>query len=266
MIKEFKRASTVEEAVRLSEDGYVILAGGTQVNNTLYRKWGKDIEKVVSIDDLKLEGIRNEQNKLIIGSMTTLQDLADSEIIPEALVMAAQFIPTRSIRNIATIGGNIGAGRRDSYIIPALIALEGEVLLAGGKKVKVEDYLAKKSDYLITEIHLPVIKGITRAIKESRSHLALPVVSAAVSISSEKGKITRIIIAAGCINKGCVRLSEVEKAVLDGKLTNDTELEDAIARNISPESDILGSSTYKTYINSVRIADCVRYCMKEVLK
>ena len=54
--------------------------------------------------------------------MTTLQEIADSGFVPVALKDSAGFIPTRSVRNIATIGGNAGAKRADSYVIPALIA------------------------------------------------------------------------------------------------------------------------------------------------
>ena len=41
MITDYKRAATVEEALSLAKEGYVFLAGGTQVNNAPFRKWGQ---------------------------------------------------------------------------------------------------------------------------------------------------------------------------------------------------------------------------------
>ena len=266
MIKDFKRAASVEDAVRLSNEGYVFLAGGTQVNNTPYKKWGKDIEKVVSLDSLNLKEITKEGDILKIGALVTLQELADSPLCTRALKDAARFIPTRSVRNIATIGGNVGAGRPDSYIIPVLIAYDAAAILADGTSVSVEKYIHQENKELILEFSLPHIhQGIVKALKESRSQLALPVVSAAVSMKAADGRISNVIIAAGCVSSRCIRLSEIEKGLLNGFIKDGPELENSIAEAISPKSDILGSGTYKTYINSVRFAETIRTCYQEVL-
>ena len=266
MIKEFKRANTIDEAVKLSQEGYVFLAGGTQVNNTPFKKWGKKIEKVVSLDSLKLGKINMNGKTLEIGSMVTLQSLADSSAVPKPLREAAGFIPTRSVRNIATIGGNVGAGRPDSYIIPALIAYEAEAELFNGKRISVEKYVLEGDNSLILKFHLPLDGGVVIALKESRSQLALPVVSAAVSIAGGKGKISNVILALGCVSPKCIRLSDLEKKLIDGTIDDDPALEDSIARLVTPKQDILGSSAYKTYINSVRVADAIRSALKEVRK
>ena len=67
MITEFRKASSVEDAVALFQDGYVFLAGGTQVNSTPYRNRarsrGHRIEKVVSLAALDLSGISGDGNE-----------------------------------------------------------------------------------------------------------------------------------------------------------------------------------------------------------
>lgn len=306
MITDFLRASSVDEAVSLAKEGFVFLAGGTQVNNTPFKKWGKDVEKVVHLESLDLAGIEQDGDDVVVGAMTTLQELADSEVVPAALQKAAWFIPTRSVRNIATIGGNVGANRPDSYVIPAMIALGAAAELADGSNVSVYDYISHGRDDLILTFRMPAIcrphregagsidgsvstRTAVDVVKESRSHLALPVVSAAVRLSAEGGSgsggstrggsdsgnangaksagtlvVTDAVIAAGCVAPHVIRLSTVESALIAGELGDGSELEDAVARAITPAADILGSTAYKTYVNSAVIADAVRRCLREM--
>jgi putative selenate reductase FAD-binding subunit len=268
MITEFARASSIEEAVDFNRKGFTYLAGGTQINNASSRRWGTPIEKVVSLDALDLSGISvDDTGAVIIGSGTTLQEIADSDIVPEALRNAAGFIPTRSVRNIATIGGNIAANRPDSYIIPTLIALEASAGLAGDNSLSVEAYVFGKHSELITCIQVPKSNVCCVAVKESRSQLALPVVSAAVRILRRSdSSIARVIVAAGCVAPHVIRLTGVERGIIDDS-TIDAEsqsrIELAVATEISPSVDFLGSAEYKRYINSVVIADALRRCIME---
>lgn len=264
MIKEYKRAATIEEAVYLSGKGFVFLAGGTQVNSAPYKKWGRPVEKVLSLEALGLDGLKKEGGKLIIGAMVTLQDLSDSPAIPDWIRTAASFIPTRSVRNMATIGGNVGANRPDSYLIPALIASGALALLADERSLPVEQYIREGREDLILRFEIPGLPGTALAIKESRSHLALPVVSAAVRIAGEQGSVSEAVIAAGCVASRCIRLTDVEKGLVRGQLSRGEALEEAIGKSIDPETDIRGSASYKKYINSVVIADAVRSCLREV--
>ena len=261
MITDFKRATSVEEAVSLHEQGYVYLAGGTQVNNAAAAGRGEAPERVVSLDGLGLGGIDVHSGGFVVGAGVSLQELCDHTGVPEALSRAAGFIPTRSVRNIATIGGNVGAGRPDSYLIPALIALEAQAETSDGT-VSVEDYVGGGRKALILRFHIPAVEGVCRAVKESRSHLALPVVSAAVKIVP--GAIRRAVVAAGCVAARPIRLPQVEAGMVSGELRAREALEKAVAESVSPQADILGSAEFKRYLNSVVITDCVLACMEEV--
>ncbi len=282
MITDFKRATSVEEAVSLHERGYVYLAGGTQVNNAAAAGRGEAPERVVSLDDLDLGGIDAGADGYVVGAGVTLQELSDHAGLPAALSRAAGFIPTRSVRNIATIGGNVGAGRPDSYLIPVLIALEAQAETSDGT-VSVEDYVAGGRETLILRFHIPTVEGVCRAVKESRSHLALPVVSAAVKIvpgepgggnqgagggtgggTGGPGAIRRAVVAAGCVAERPVRLSSVEAGIVSGELREREALEKAVAESVSPKADILGSVEFKRYLNSVVITDCILACIGEV--
>jgi putative selenate reductase FAD-binding subunit len=268
MITSFHIPASLEEARKLMNDGYIVIAGGTQINNgarlAADPAWVAGDQRLVSLQALGLTGIRrgDDGRALVIGAMTSLQDMADHQEVPAALKDAAGFIPTRNVRNQATLGGNIAARRSDSYVIPALIALEARLAAiapdGGRKEIPVEDYLEDPADCLITEIVIPVPEVPCVAVKESRSQLALPVVSAAVAL--HPAGVTggfRAVLAAGCVAKQSVRLPEVEAMLSGPEPPARADIEAAVAASVAPRSDTLGSAEYKRHVNAVRIADAV---------
>ena len=265
MTTAYVRPANVTEAVKAmkADPDAVVLAGGTQVNRAPLDR-GRPAS-VIDIRDAVAAGIVREGTDVVIGAMATLQDIADSEAVPPVLAEAAGFIPTRSVRNQATIGGNIAAARADSYLIPALIALSGTVTTAEGV-LSAEEYVFDAHRELIVEIHVPVPVGPCVVVKESRSHVALPVVSAAVSLAppdgSSGGTPSGACVAVGCVAPRVVRLTGVEEGIVNGTLSDRAAIEEAIRKEIAPEADILGSSAYKTYINGVVVAGAVIRCLE----
>ena len=263
MIQNYYRASDAADAIALKKahSQAVFLAGGTQINReSLYRKMP---DTVIDIRGALSEAIVREGSEVVIGAMTTLQEVADNKVVPFALREAAAFIPTRSIRNQASIGGNIGADCPDSLIIPTLIVLSATLDTAQGR-MQVEEYLEKGSSELIYHIHLPEPPDSIIAIKESRSHIAPPVVSAAVSLRRDSSRSLRACVALGCVASKTLRLHEVERELESGNLRRREDIEKAIDASIKPKSDILGSVEYKAYINSVVVADAILRCLEEL--
>ncbi|MFP4067740.1 MAG: hypothetical protein ACLFS5_09595, partial [Spirochaetaceae bacterium] len=74
----------------------------------------------------------------------------------------------------------------------------------------------------------------------------------------------RAVVAAGCVAARPIRLRTVEAGIVSGELTEREELENAVAKAVSPEADILGGVEFKRYLNSVVIADCILACIGEV--
>ena len=265
-IEAYYRPTEIKEAVRTRAevDGAVYLAGGTQVNRAPLDS--PRPAAVIDIRGIVPDGITTEGTDLVIGAMTTIQDLADSGIAFPVLRTASGFIPTRSVRNQATVGGNIAAGRPDSYLIPAFIALAAVARTTEGN-IKVEDYVEGGHRELILDIHVPAAVGPCVAVKESRSHIALPVVSAAVSLAKDADHgIAGACLAVGCVARKVIRLTEVEQAIVAGEFGADAAsldrgaLEKAIAGAVEPHSDILGGSAFKKHVNGVVVADAVIRC------
>ncbi len=290
MIKRYYIPSTLDEALKLkSQNPYAVwMAGGTQINRLPQEAPRPEV--FIDVRRAVPSGVKVENGFFVIGANTSLQDIADNTQLPRALSDAAGFIPSRSIRNQATIGGNICAFRSDSYILPVLLALEARLLSSRGE-VPLENFLSRlkeyrgttvdaglgnpeaagvpeifKTDELLIEIRIPESCAACVAIKEARSAMALPVVSGAVCLwpSPDGSGIQRAGVIMGSSVQEFRHLEGVEKAIVAGKLKARDELEKAIMDAVHPPMNFQSSVAYRKYISGVTGADAVLRC-REVL-
>ena len=256
MIKEFLKPASLDEAVELKNKyaGSIYFGGGTEINysGTLTRG-----EYVISLKNLRLKEIKVDEDLLEIGASVTIQSLIDSILVPAVLKEAALFIYSRNIRNIATIGGNIGAKKTDSALIPCLIALSAEVRTLEEGVLTVEDYITGNKESLILSISIPNPGGVCAVKKISRTVSSAAVINVAVCISGKDGNVSKAVVAVGGIDPKVIRLGSIEKKLESGDLRTRKDLEKAVSEIVSPVSDLLGTSAYKKYITGVAVADCL---------
>jgi xanthine dehydrogenase YagS FAD-binding subunit len=103
--------STKEAIQHLSSSGAMIHAGGTDLLSCL-RDGVFEASRIVSLRQIKeLRGIQERKNGgLRIGALTTITEVAGSEIVKErypALAQAASEVGSPQLRNQGTIGGNL---------------------------------------------------------------------------------------------------------------------------------------------------------------
>lgn len=104
------------------------------------------VTTLVSLENLGLDMIRAEAGRCHVGAAVTFQELADSSLVPSALRAASRLTASRTLRNMVTVGGELGLLPEDSALIPALIALGADVTLAGKKKpVPIRSFLDQGS-------------------------------------------------------------------------------------------------------------------------
>ena len=139
MITDIVRPKTVAEAVRAkSAPGAAYLGGGTWLNSGR----AEDVTILVSLEKLGLDSLVVESGRCTIGASVTFQAIVDSAAVPSALREAARLTASRTLRNMVTLGGELGLHSQDSAMIPALIVLGAEVCLAGKKKpVPIQKFL-----------------------------------------------------------------------------------------------------------------------------
>lgn len=149
---EVLHPSTVEEALALAagdEDTYFV-AGATLVQ----LDWAQGLrltKRLVSLDRIDgLTGVEATPDFIRIGSLTTLAALEGHKAIASELPMLLSAIKATAgptIRNLGTIGGNVG-GRR-GCLIPALLALDARLDIARTgvrQRVSLVDWLAMGRD------------------------------------------------------------------------------------------------------------------------
>ena len=148
---------TALEAVALRRehpDTTVYLAGGTDDLRLGTAAAGKDL---IDLNGLRMGGIREEDGKLVIGALCTMNELIASPLVPDFLKDAARFCASFVKRNSATVGGNLGLRRDDSYLAAALTAADAVLTLQTPEQIKqqpVGAYLKSDCKALITEVTL----------------------------------------------------------------------------------------------------------------
>ncbi len=262
MMNTFLKPASAEEAAALKQkySGSIYFGGGTEIN---YAGSLTQSECVIGLQALGLNAIEQDGDMVSIGASATAQELIDSPLVPEVLQEAAGYIYSRNIRNIATLGGNIGANTTDSALLPCLIALSAEVNTSEDGLISVEEYLSGGKQSLILSVRIPLQKWVCAVKKISRTVSSVSVINVAVRIDGTWEDVREAVIAVGGVAPRVVRLASIEAGLASGGLKDGDELQKAVSEAVSPQSDILGSMSYKQYICGVVVADCVSVCMHE---
>jgi CO/xanthine dehydrogenase FAD-binding subunit len=136
----YHRPATVQEACRLlaAEPRAAVLAGGTDLMVHLIQSWrGKRPPAVVNVKRIPgLDAIQATDRALRVGALATLSALMEHPVIRgeyPVLPLAARYMGSPAIRNLATVGGNLCNGSPAADLPPVLLALDAEVGIAGGR-------------------------------------------------------------------------------------------------------------------------------------
>ena len=259
MITEYHAPATVEDAAALKEqlaDSAVYLAGGTEVNSTAF---SRAPEHVISLERLGLTDIRSTEAELAIGACCTIQGIIDSADVFDCIRVAGQHIVNRNIRNVATIGGQLGSNKSWGNLLPALIVLEAVVEVAARgatDAMPVSEYIAGERKELILRVRIPKHdrSRFVTVEKYARTANDLSVVTAAVSVAREGELIDRPLIACGGVAKHVIRLEAFERALHGLPLPSRETIEELVGRNVSPIVDIRGGVELRRYLAGVLVA------------
>ncbi len=262
---DFTQAQDQAEALeRLAEPAVVMpLAGGTNLMVNLKRA---PLEADLIVDLTGIQSLKsiNENNDMVqLGAMVTFTQILAWR--PggslEALMrpMAAAFAGP-SIRNLATVGGNICDASPAADVSPPLLALDARVKLesVGGalRQLPLEEFFrgvrqtALRSDELLTTIELPRPDTADQAFYYKlgkRKADAISIVSIAIALRRESDKVQHVRIALGAVAPVAMRAHKAEAALLGGVLSESaiTAAASAAAAEVSPIDDFRASADYR---------------------
>lgn len=208
-----------------------------------------------------LRSIRTDSDGIFCGAGAAIEDVREAfaSAFPALAGMLAVF-GSRQIRNMATIGGNLGTGSPIGDALPVLIALGASVHLdgpRGPRTVPVTEFFtgyrttACGPDELITGVRIPATTPgtVVRSYKVSRRReLDISTVSAAFRLErAADGTVGRIVLAYGGM-AATPRTAGAVETFLRGKPWTRSVVEDAMTRlelDLTPLSDVRGSAGYR---------------------
>ena len=258
MAERLVMASSAAQAASLKDERGAYLAGGTEINRL---GSSVDADTLIGIGRLEeLDGIAKLEDVVKIGSMSTFQDIIDSNLVPEYLKTACRFMGSRTKRNMATIGGNIALHRTDSYLYATLLCCGAKLSLMdrdGNVETRCVNCYLKHiedlKDRLILSVSVPLnaVVESKRYANTMQSHAVLT-----VSASVVDGKL-RLAVAAK--DTALMRLDSISDMVCASELSDEQILE-AVSKipELDFRDDLFGSAKYKRYLLSVTIADLCR--------
>ena len=242
----------------------VFVSGGTDLYVQKHEEMVHSDSHYLS-DIQKMNGIREENGKCILGGSVTVTDLIESPIIRKIFpyfLKYSKLVSSTPIRNMDTLGGNfVNASPIGDYTI-FFLALNATILLKNGDKIReislknfYKGYktLDKFPGEYIEEIHfrIPAKDTLFNFEKVSkRTNLDIASVNSAILISVEKEKIINVYLSAGGVGPIPLFLKNTSE-FLAGKSITEINVDTACAiagEEISPISDTRGTATYKRFL------------------
>ncbi|MFH2141698.1 MAG: xanthine dehydrogenase small subunit [Bacteroidota bacterium] len=222
---------TLKDALKIRKENpdAIIIGGSTDValRQTKKKELLLKIIDISGIEELKNHSVKN--NSVYFGSGLTIEQVRKiSEGRLPALENILKFFGSLQIRNIATIGGNIGSASPIGDSLPVLFTHEAKVRLKSldsERILRIEDFIIGyrktdiRADEIITEVIVPVYDQSYKfsSYKISRrKDLDISTVSVAFRLKTEKNTVSDIIIAYGGMAATTLRALKTEK-VLTGK-------------------------------------------------
>lgn len=173
--------TTLREAEALKKKagrGGVYLAGGTILN------WKKSpkADCLIDLKNLGLDRIAISGSKISLGATTTIQDAADHEKLPSALVQSARNFSSRNIRNMATVGGTVAGRFFVSDVLPVLLSFRAktEFFSEGRKKTLLLEEWLKSRPGLVCALVIDRPRRLVEVRQEKISGIDFPMIVTAV--------------------------------------------------------------------------------------
>ena len=266
---EYFKPSSIDEAIKLLNKYGAkarILSGGTDL--VVRIKDGFETpDAVIDIKGLKeLKKLEFKDNKLIVGSLTTFNEIIDDETVKEKFPLlweSAKSVASMGIRNRATMVGNICSAVPSLDSGPALLLYEAIVVVKGKdgeRRIPIEEWFlgprktALKEGELVEyiEIPLPQKKHAGCYVKLGRYN-GEDLAQVGVGVLVLSGNEYRVAFCA--VGPKPTRAKKIE-SLLNGKELSDSLIEEAkklVEEEISPITDIRATKEYRMHMAKVML-------------
>jgi CO/xanthine dehydrogenase FAD-binding subunit len=257
-VKSYFLPQSLDEALgHLAEHGdSLLLLGGGTVAMSLINEGVSAPENVMALRQAGLNYVHRANGTVNIGATTTLTHMVDDAPFP-VLQEAARQSASWTIRNMATVGGNLFVPPPAGDFATALLALDAQVKLvsqAGERLVPLVDFYTgfmanvMRADEILAEIQVAVPQGKTAFIKYGRKTANTPaVVTVAAHITSDGDTVTSARLALNAVGPYPFRATAAEEILTGNRLeeTTITAAATAAAEQCEPFTDAIASEWYR---------------------
>lgn len=262
---EYLAPTTLSEAIALLQkhgEEAKVLAGGHSLIPAMKLRLATpgcliNIGGIAGLDTIKEEG-----GFLKIGALTVESALEDSELIQSKYPLiadAVKLIADPSVRNMATVGGNLAHGDPGNDHPAVMLALGATIVITGAqgeRSVAINDFFtdffetALASDEILTEIQIPIPPagsgGAYLKLERKVGDYAIAAVAAQVTLD---GASICQYAGLALTNAGGMPIKvTAAEHLLQGQQIDDTLIQEAaqLAQDASdPAEDLRGSVEYK---------------------
>ena len=251
-LADIVQPNTLEEAysILVKRKNNQILGG------TAFLRMGKKrIGTGIELSNLGLDYIKENDEFIEIGSMTTLRSLETSSIINEQfngiIKNSVKDIIGIQFRNVVTVGGSVFSKYGFSDLTVALLSLDTYVELYNGGKMNLDDFLNRKFERdILTKIYIRKDKKIASYKSMRNAKSDYPILNVAVSNLGNNFKV--------CIG------ARPQRSIVAGKTSeflsnnelNEINIEkalDIMISEVSFGSNMRASKEYRTQISKVLV-------------
>jgi carbon-monoxide dehydrogenase medium subunit len=267
---DYEAPATVDEALALlgqaGDREVKVLAGGQSLMPVLRLRMAAP-ELVVDLGRIaELRGVRDDGDAIVIGSMTTHDDVTREPLIRHhalLLAEAARTVADPQIRHRGTFGGSLAHADPAGDMPAPALALDAEMVIAGpsGRRTVpaaefFEDLFttALQENEILVEIRVPKHTGWgAHYEKFSPVAQAWSIVAVAVAVRVEGGTIAEAKVALTNMALVPIRAFAVEQALVGREATAEAIRGAAgrAAEGTSPGSDANADEDYRRHLATV---------------
>lgn len=262
----FARPATIDEALHLLDEaqaGWRLLAGGTDI--LVQNEHRLKSLKLLDLRGLEeLHGIREDDEQIRIGALTTYRDLFRSSLIERwapALTAAAHEVGGPQIQNVGTLGGNLVNASPAADAVPPLYVLDAQVMLRsinGTRTIPISEFFVGpgqtviEPNELLTEIVIPKQQFAGQEITffdKVGPRKAQMIAKSSIAFRGwlVEGHLSHVHLAMGAVAPTVIRATRAERALMAGPLTETALMQaaDLAHDECNPIDDIRSTAVYR---------------------
>ena len=274
---DYHRPRTLDEAIKLlatHDEGARVVAGGHSLIPMMKLRLAAP-EHLVDLQDLaELRQIRSEGQALVVGAMTTQQELIASDLLAAQcpiLRETALQIADPQVRALGTVGGNVANGDPGNDMPAVMLALDARFRVKGAKgerelpargfyRSSFETALAPGEILTAIAIPTPADGHGYAYVKQKRKVGDYATAAAAVILTLSRGNCTAAAIALTNVAPTPIFADAAGQALVGTRLDG-TAIDNAVRQAAAlarPAADQRGPADFRTHLAGIMVGRAIQ--------